>query len=256
MQASADTNEAVWYHSNTLYSLYALTDNSESVVERYRYDAYGAATVLDADGSDDADGLSDAENPYLFTARRLDLESDLMYYRNRQYSVTLGPFISRDPQGYADWFNLYCYVMAQATRRVDPMGLGPPDWQKKLQTCFSYYLTGFCIGIFKCMDDVGRSAKGECIRNALLTAQMIGLVGLDILIVFAGAYAGTCIGGPVGAFIGGTLGALVAFALTYEAVMHVIGPCLCIHKMFSDMGATMERECWARWGPRGRRKRR
>ena len=74
----ADTGEVVYYHANTLFSVYCLTDNSASVVERYRYDAYGGCTVLDADGSVDADGLSDVKNPYLLTGRRLDPESGLM----------------------------------------------------------------------------------------------------------------------------------------------------------------------------------
>jgi hypothetical protein len=72
-----DANEVVYYHQNTLFSVMALTDANESVVERYRSDAYGAVTVLDADGSADADGLSDVENPYTFTGRRLDDESGL-----------------------------------------------------------------------------------------------------------------------------------------------------------------------------------
>ena len=52
-----DADEVVYYHSSTLFSVYALSDASESVIERYRYDAYGACTVLDADGSVDGDGL-------------------------------------------------------------------------------------------------------------------------------------------------------------------------------------------------------
>ncbi|MFO8007540.1 MAG: RHS repeat-associated core domain-containing protein [Candidatus Brocadiia bacterium] len=92
-------------------------------MERYRYDAYGAATVLDADGSDDSDGLSDVENPYAFTARRLDAETDLMYYRNRQYSVALGRFISRDPAGYGEAVLLYGYVGGRPTVNRDPKGL-------------------------------------------------------------------------------------------------------------------------------------
>jgi len=79
------------------------------VIERYRYDAAacpersrrGACTVLDADGSADADGISDVLNPYTFTGRRLDLESGLMQYRNRYYHIGLGRFISWDPEGYA-----------------------------------------------------------------------------------------------------------------------------------------------------------
>ncbi len=30
-------------------------------MERYRYDAYGGCTVLDADGSDDSDGVNDGQ---------------------------------------------------------------------------------------------------------------------------------------------------------------------------------------------------
>ena len=102
-----DTDEVVYCHTNTLHSVYALTDANEAVVERYRYDAYGGVTVLDANGSADADGLSDVFNPYTFTGRRLDPETGLLYYRNRYHSTTLGRFISRDPQGYADSYNLY-----------------------------------------------------------------------------------------------------------------------------------------------------
>jgi len=86
-----DTNEVVYYQANTLFSAYALTDGNGSVVERYRYDAYGGCTVLDPDGSVDADGLSDVKNPYVFTGRRLDPESGLMQYRHRCYSPTQVP---------------------------------------------------------------------------------------------------------------------------------------------------------------------
>jgi len=117
-----DSNELVYYHQNTLFSVYALSDSGENVVERYRYDAYGAVTVLDADGSADADGLSDVENPYVFTGRRLDVESGLMQYRNRYYSPTLGRFMSRDPQQHHDSHDLYSYVGERPTTRSDPTG--------------------------------------------------------------------------------------------------------------------------------------
>ena len=86
-----DTNEVVYYHANTLFTVYCLTDGSQAVVERYRYDAYGGCTVLDADGSADADGLSDVRNPYLFTGRRLDPECGLMQHRHGYYSPTQVP---------------------------------------------------------------------------------------------------------------------------------------------------------------------
>ncbi len=122
-QDFADSGEQVWYHSNTLHSVYALSDASESVIERYKFDAYGAATVLEADGASDPDGLSDAGNPYLFTSRRADLESGLMQYRYREYDRTAGRFISRDAVGYTDGLNLYEHAMSRPSRLIDPMGL-------------------------------------------------------------------------------------------------------------------------------------
>ncbi|NLX59045.1 MAG: RHS repeat-associated core domain-containing protein, partial [Phycisphaerae bacterium] len=121
-QDFADAGEVAYYHQNTLFSVYALTDASETVAERYRYNAYGGCTVLDANGSVDADGLSDVGNPYTFTGRRLDLESGLMQYRNRYYSPALGRFISRDPEGYVDGPNLLSYGGGRPTSARDPMG--------------------------------------------------------------------------------------------------------------------------------------
>jgi len=121
-QDFGDANEVVYYHQNTLFSVYALTDASETVVERYYYDAYGGATVLDANGSVDGDGLSDVENPYAFTGRRLDGESDLMQYRYRYYAPTLGCFISRDPVVHPDAYSLYAMGRSRPGHYVDPAG--------------------------------------------------------------------------------------------------------------------------------------
>jgi len=138
-----DDDEVVYYHSSTLFSIYALSDADENVIERYRYDAYGACTVLDADFSDDADNASDVDNPYTFTARRLDTELDLMQYRYRYYSSTLGRFIRRDPIEYHDGYSLYAYVACRSTIAHDPLGLKsqyarcrlddewPPAWTRE-----------------------------------------------------------------------------------------------------------------------------
>ena len=124
----ADSNEVVYYHSTTLHSVYALTNSSESVVERYRFDAYGKVTVLDPDHSADSDNASDVSNPYLYTGRRADSESNLMQYRHRYYSWKLGRFISRDPTAYRGSHNLYEYAGGEPLRRTDPRGLYPlPD---------------------------------------------------------------------------------------------------------------------------------
>jgi len=132
-----DDDEVVYYLSNTLYSVYALVDADENVIERYRYDAYGACTVLDADGSADSDGISDVSNAYAFTGRRLDTESGLMQYRNRYYTPAFGRFVSRDPAGYVDGSNFYRCMQGNPLAQCDPCGLdtigpiGPWPWDPK-----------------------------------------------------------------------------------------------------------------------------
>jgi len=117
-----DDDEVVYYHTNTLFSVYALTDATENVVDRYRYDAYGACAVLDGDWSPDADGLSDVQNPYTFTGRRFDAEDGIMQYRHRYYSTALGRFIGRDPIRKTDSLAHYTYVLGNPLEGVDPLG--------------------------------------------------------------------------------------------------------------------------------------
>ena len=124
----ADSDEMVYYHSTTIHSVYALTNSSESVIERYRYDAYGKATVLEPDWSADSDNASDVHNPYQYTGRRNDAETNLYQYRHRYYSWRLGRFISRDPKGYVDGWNLYEYGGGKPLIATDPMGF----WNRNL----------------------------------------------------------------------------------------------------------------------------
>jgi RHS repeat-associated protein len=104
-------------------------------VERYRYHAYGLATVLDDDWSADADGYSDVGNPYTFTGRRSDVAVGLMQYRNRNYHTALGRFISRDSLQYLDAFNLYEYVASAPSAYPDPLGLAKKTrtWRREMR---------------------------------------------------------------------------------------------------------------------------
>ena len=96
-----------------LYSPVALADSDGSLLERYEYDAYGNCHVLYPDFSDDADGISDYDNSYLFTGRTLDVLDNgslkLQYNRNRYYDYYTGRFFTHDPMGYVDGINLYEY---------------------------------------------------------------------------------------------------------------------------------------------------
>jgi len=90
----ADSN-AYYYHYDGLGSVSALSDEDGNIIEKYRYDVFGAPRIYDADDVKiDASGVS---NPYMFTARRFDEETGLYYYRSRYYFPGLGRFMSPDP---------------------------------------------------------------------------------------------------------------------------------------------------------------
>jgi len=93
-----------------------------SVQERHTYDAYGNATVLDADFSADADGVSDYDNPIRYGGYWRDRETGLHCVRMRYYHVRLGRWLQRDPMEYADSMSLYQYVGSQPLIGIDPMG--------------------------------------------------------------------------------------------------------------------------------------
>jgi len=122
------TNGTLYYHTNRLYCVTALTDSSGDVVERYAYAAYGVTTILDP-AATTVRATSSVGNPYLYTGRRLDPEfasgsaSTIYYYRARYYDPHQGRFIGRDPAGYSTGQNLYAYCDAQPKVYTDPSGM-------------------------------------------------------------------------------------------------------------------------------------
>ena len=131
-----DTSEwmVYYYHTDAQGNVAALTigENtnfsngaggnlaSGTVVEKYTYDVYGVVTIKDRNGV--VLSQSKTRNPYLFQGRRLDEESGLYYFRNRQYDPVHGRFLSRDPMGYLDSLNLYQFVNNNPMCYRDPTG--------------------------------------------------------------------------------------------------------------------------------------
>jgi len=106
---------------NANWNVVALAESDGDVVERYIYDAYGRATVLNADFTPKVSGTAYAWT-HLYTGRELDPESGLMHYRNRYYHTGLGRFVSRDPIGYGGGINAYGYCANSPVDYVDPGG--------------------------------------------------------------------------------------------------------------------------------------
>lgn len=83
-----------WYHIAGTNSVEAVSDESGSIVERYKYSTYGRVEYFDGAGTPRTD--SAIGNPFLFQGRRLD-STGLYYYRARQYNPELGRFYQLDP---------------------------------------------------------------------------------------------------------------------------------------------------------------
>jgi RHS repeat-associated protein len=114
-------DERLYVAQDANYNVTALLDNSGNVVERYIYDPFGQATVLDTDWTERS-GSAFAW-VYLHQGGRYDTTSGLYHFRYRDYSPTLGRWTSLDPLGYAAGdVNLYRTVFNAPTVYTDPTG--------------------------------------------------------------------------------------------------------------------------------------
>jgi RHS repeat-associated protein len=121
-----------FYHSDDLGSVFVVTDSDGDEVERYRYDDYGRPAVF-VGGSPVA--ATTIDNPFLFTGRRYDQETEFYHYRTRYLEPATGRFTTRDQiGGWGDPQNLgngYTYAGNNPASLIDPMGR---DGEKAKQT--------------------------------------------------------------------------------------------------------------------------
>ncbi|MFH2138363.1 MAG: RHS repeat-associated core domain-containing protein [Candidatus Omnitrophota bacterium] len=101
-----------YYTMDGLGSVRGLTDNIEAVVESYEYDSFGNLKSQPATG-----------NPYTYTSREYDAETELYFYRARYYDSSVGRFISADIIGFFGGINFYTYVENNPILRLDVFGL-------------------------------------------------------------------------------------------------------------------------------------
>jgi RHS repeat-associated protein len=112
-----------YYHSDSLGSITEISGSTGALVEAYEYEVYGQPTIYsDSARSKEITHEDSLQQPYLFTARRYDSESENYYYRARYHDPKLGRFLSPDPLDYIDSMNVYAYVDNNPINYVDPTG--------------------------------------------------------------------------------------------------------------------------------------
>jgi len=85
-----------------------------AIVAHYEYDPFGILLK--------SSGLMAADNPFWFSTKYYDSETDLYYYGYRYYSTSLGRWISRDPIEEEGGINFYSFVGNDALNYIDPLG--------------------------------------------------------------------------------------------------------------------------------------
>jgi RHS repeat-associated protein len=115
-------DERLYVQQDANYNVTALLDTSGNVEERYVYDPYGKATILDDAWSTLTSSAFGWE--YLHQGGRLGEETELYSFRHREFSPTLGRWLQKDPLSFtAEDANLYRYVVSNPVKFTDPLGL-------------------------------------------------------------------------------------------------------------------------------------
>jgi RHS repeat-associated protein len=115
-----------------LGSIVALSDNHGTTKGSYTYDAFGNYVQPEPPPPP-----SSVTNPFRYTARELDSETGLYYYRARYYDPSAGRFLSEDPARFVGGINAYPYVSNNPVDLVDPMGLaGGPKGPRAPTRCY------------------------------------------------------------------------------------------------------------------------
>jgi len=161
--ASIDGNSGVatYYHQDALGSIIGLTDSAGVLIEEYRYDAWGAVTVVQAGVVQPVTTVP--QSRFLFTGREYDAVSGLYHYRARAYSTKLGRFLQLDPIDFDGGdLNIYRYVSNDPINLWDPLGLCPEIIPPELLEGSDGSVLGNVLAIyfntFKFMEEYGLSS--------------------------------------------------------------------------------------------------
>ena len=156
------TTEKYYYFGDNLNSTVALVKADGTLTERYSYTAWGEPTITNAAGTEVSD--STVDNPFMFTAREIDILDSgslkLQHNRHRVYNSRLARWMQNDPRGvtpnshmnpfkyekqYKDGLSIYQYSISNPVKKVDPLGLGMSDAQRRMMSKRLRY--GCCNGV-------------------------------------------------------------------------------------------------------------
>ena len=93
----------------------------KTLIEHYRYSAFGEEKTYKVSRSLIFDLFK--SSPWRFSSKRIDDETNLVYYGRRYYDPEIGRWLTPDPQGFTDGLNLYAFVNNDPLINIDLYGL-------------------------------------------------------------------------------------------------------------------------------------
>src|SRR5579883_1738762 len=102
-----------YYEQDGLGSVTSLSNTAGSLAQTYTFDSFGKL----------ANSTGSLTNPFQYTGREFDTETNLQFSRARYYDPAAGRFISEDPTGFNAGANFYRYVRNNSVNLTDPTGL-------------------------------------------------------------------------------------------------------------------------------------
>ncbi len=105
-----------YYEWDGLRSVTSLSNTGGALAQTYTFDSFGKQTA----------STGSLVNPFQYTGREFDTETNLYFYRARYYDPNIGRFLSEDQKdigAMGEWSNLYFYVKNSPVNLVDPFGL-------------------------------------------------------------------------------------------------------------------------------------
>jgi RHS repeat-associated protein len=113
-----------YYQQDHEGSVTHLTSTIGNILEKYRYDVYGAPTIYPPAPGATPIPVSSYSNRFMFTGREYSNMFGFYEYRARAYHAGLGRFMSEDPKLFdAGDYNLFRYCHNDPVDFTDPLGL-------------------------------------------------------------------------------------------------------------------------------------
>lgn len=135
----------------------SLSNSAGTLTSTYTYDSFGKLT--NSSGS--------ITNPFRYTGREFDSETNLYSYRARYYDPAVGRFLSEDPRTFDSDVNFYDYVYNSPLNYTDPSGMQgkpkkkhePPQPQPNPNAAFYICCQGGTFGV--CEGPLANSSLGN-----------------------------------------------------------------------------------------------